>query len=168
MKDHQHTWFNNSEWSFKYILSVAKKPSFKDVHDIENHVDEVKEIKGDYDIVQEKSVLVYENAVFVNDLDSRTRFVLRDDLMDYNVKLDTWHDNATPENVESDMILLDGQYYPFAGDVIPDLEHRDFRGRIDKIKAFFRETPVKELESESEFLGKLSVRNDHVLRRISS
>lgn len=168
MKDYQHTWFNNSEWNFKYILSVAKKPSFKNIRDIENHIDEVKEVKGDYDVVQEKSVLVYENAVFVHDQDSRTRFVLRDDLMDYKVNLSTWYEDATPENVESDKIRLDGRYYPFAEDVIPELEHREFNGRIDKIKAFFSETPVKEIESESEFLGKLSVRNDHVLRSIPS
>lgn len=167
MKDYHHTWYNNPEWEFKYILSVAKKPRFKNIDNIEKHIDEVKEVKGDYDVVQEKSVLVYENAVFVHEEDSRTRFVLRDDLMDYNVSLSKWHGKVTREDVEDDKIVVEGQYYPYAEDVIPDLEHRDFNGRLDKIKAFFKETPVKQIESESEFLGRLSVRDGSVLRKVS-
>jgi len=38
MKDYHHTWYNNPEWEFKYVLSVAKKPRFKDIDNIENHV----------------------------------------------------------------------------------------------------------------------------------
>lgn len=87
--------------------------------------------------------------------------------MDYNVSLSKWYGKVTREDVESDRIVVDGQYYPYAEDVIPELEHRDFDGQLDKIKAFFRETPVKEIESESEFLSKLSVRDDSVLRRVS-
>ena len=163
MKDYEHTWYNNPEWEFKYILTIAKKPRFKDIDNLADHVDEVKEVQGDYDVVQEKQALLYENAVFVHQDDLRTRFVLRDDLMDYNVELDTRYGSVEPEDVEDDRININGVYYPFAEDVIPELEHREFNGRIDKLQAFFRETPVKEIESESAFLGRLSVKNNKVL-----
>ena len=166
MKDYEHTWYNNSNWELKYILKVAKRPRFKNIDNIADHVDDVKEVKGNYDIVQEKQVILYENAVFVNKEDSRTRFVLRDDLMDHNVVLEKEHAHVTRENVENNRIKVNGVYYPFAGDIIPELEHRDFNGRLDRIQAFFRETPVKEIESESAFLNRLSVRNNKVLRKL--
>jgi hypothetical protein len=165
MSDYEHTWYNNQEWELKYIVKVAKKPRFKNIDDISKYVDEVKEVKGDYDIVQEKKILIYENAVFVHKKDSRTRFVLRDDLMDYNIKLDKKHKTVQPQDVEEQKVRVNGRYYPYAEDVIPDLEHREFRNSLDKLKAFFRETPVKQISSEEKFLRNLSVKDDHVLRQ---
>lgn len=155
MEDYNKTWYNNEEWELKYIITVARKPSFKDNIDLESEIDEIKEIKGDYDITQEKSVFFYENAVFVHRNDSRTRFVLRDDLMDANINLSKWNKNVQREDVLDDVIIVDGRKYPYYEDIIPDLESRDFSGRFDKLVAFFRETPVKEIKTEKQFLNSI-------------
>lgn len=148
MKDYHVDWYTQDQWEFKYILTVAKKPRFNDIEDISEHVDQVKEVKGEYEVVQETSTLIYENAVFVNSEDGRVRFTLRDDLMEENVSLDARHIKVKPEDVSEDSVQHSGGHYPYDEDVIPELEHREFNNSLDKIRAFFRETPVKELESE--------------------
>jgi hypothetical protein len=166
MSDYEHTWYNNSDWEFKYIITVAKKPRFEEIDDLSKPFDDVKEIKGEYEVIQEKNILIYENAVFVHKEDSRTRFVLRDDLMNYNVDLNNEYQTVQPEDVEKNKIRINGKYYPYAEDIIPELEHREFKNSLDKLKAFFRETPVKEIRSEQKFLDMLPVKTDYVLRRV--
>lgn len=166
MKDYHVDWYTHDQWEFKYVLTVVKRPRFDDIDDISEHVDQVKEVKGDYEVVQETSTLMYENAVFVNSEDGRVRFTLRDDLMEENVSLDARHIEVKPENVGDDSLRHRDGHYPYDEDVIPELEHRDFKNSLDKIKAFFRETPVKELESEERLRHLLPTDGGNCLRKL--
>lgn len=166
MRDYHVDWYTHKEWEFKYILTVVKKPRFKNIDDLSKHIDQVKDVKGEYDVVQETQTLMYENAVFVNKEDGRVRFTLRDDLMDENVQLDQKTVAVQPEDMERDSLNVRGKRYPYDENVIPDLEHRDFKNSFDKLRAFFRETPVKELSSEQEMKQRLTVVDEHVLKHV--
>lgn len=164
MKDYHYDWYTQDQWEFNYILTVVKRPSFKNIDDISKHLDQVKEVKGDYDVVQETTTLMYENAVFVNSEDGRVRFTLRDDLMDENIQLDSKHVSVQPGDVEQRCLQINGKMYPYDENIIPELEHREFNNSLDKIKAFFRETPVKELESVSQMRSELPKNGKECLR----
>lgn len=164
MRDYSTDWYNHDDWEFRYVVTVVKKPRFESIDDLSKHIEGVKEVKGDYEVVQETSTLLYENAVFVNKEDGRVRFVIRDDATNY--ELNVKHVNVQLGHTEESKVEVNGQYYPYAEDVVPELEHREFSGHLDKLKAFFRETPVKELDSESELMSRLTVSGEHVIREI--
>lgn len=164
MKDYSTNWYNHDDWEFRYVVTVVKKPRFESIDDLSKHIEDVKEVKGDYEVVQETSTLLYENAVFVNKGDGRIRFVIRDDATNY--ELNAKHVNVQPEHIEKRRIEVNGKYYPYAEDIVPELEHREFSGHLDKLKAIFRETPVKELDSKSELMARLTVSGQKVIKEV--